>query len=311
MALNEQTRSRIQQILDQHPLVLFMKGSRQQPRCGFSAQVVSILDGLGIEYRDIDVLSDPSLRDGIKEFGNWPTIPQLYSKGSLIGGCDIIKQLDESGELLSSLGVDAKASEVAPPTLKLDAAAIAAIREAGQEAQPGQQLRMEIRNSGRSIDMYFDDPRASDVVVEQGGIRILFDRASARLANGISIEFVPGANGGFKIDNPNVPGRVRALSATELKGRLDRGEKLRLYDVRSDAERNIAAIAGAQPFDAAARAELEKLPKDTSLVFHCHHGMRSQAAAEAVMQLGFQNVWNLTGGIDAWSQQVDSKVRRY
>src|SRR5262245_12581170 len=109
MALNEQTRSRIQQILGQHPVVLFMKGTRQQPRCGFSAQVVSILDGLGVEYRDVDVLADPNLREGIKEFGNWPTIPQLYSKGNLVGGCDIIKQLDETGELLSSLGIDTKA----------------------------------------------------------------------------------------------------------------------------------------------------------------------------------------------------------
>ena len=100
MALTDQTRSRIQQTLDQHKVVLFMKGNRQQPRCGFSAQVVSILSGLGVDFHEVDVLADPSIRDGIKEFGNWPTIPQLYYQSTLIGGWDIIPQLAESGGLL-------------------------------------------------------------------------------------------------------------------------------------------------------------------------------------------------------------------
>src|SRR5262245_41321335 len=171
MALNEQTRSHIQQILGQHKVVLFMKGTRQQPRCGFSAQVVSILDGLGVEFHDVDVLADPNIRDGIKEFGNWPTIPQLYYQSALIGGCDIIRQLDETGELLPALGMDAAAA-TAPPTLHITDGAIAAIKAASADAEPGQQLRMELRNGGRSIDMYFDVPKASDVKVETGGITL-------------------------------------------------------------------------------------------------------------------------------------------
>jgi monothiol glutaredoxin len=311
MALSEQTRSHIQQILDQHPVVLFMKGSKQQPRCGFSAQVVAILDGYGVDYRDIDVLADPGLREGIKEFGNWPTIPQLYFRGNLVGGCDIVKQLDESGELLPAIGIDPTAGAPAPPDIRLDAAAVAAIREASGEAEPGQHLRMEIRNGGRSVDLYFDAARPTDVRVEREGLVLLFDRASARLANGLSIEYVAGPNGGFKIDNPNVPGRVRSLAAPELKKLLDQKTPLHLFDVRGDSERAVARIEQARAFDDAARAELERLPKDAMLVFHCHHGRRSQAAAEYAVQQGFRNVWNLTGGIDAWSSQVDPRVPRY
>lgn len=311
MALTQQTRSRIQQTLDQHKVVLFMKGNRQQPRCGFSAQVVSILNGLGVDFHEVDVLADPSIRDGIKEFGNWPTIPQLYYQSTLIGGCDIIRQLDESGELLPALGLSGAAGQAEAPSLRIGAEAIAAIKEAASEAEPGQQLRMELRNGGRSIDMYFDAPKASDIKVEQGGVTLLFDRASARLASGLAIDFVSGPDGGFKIDNPNLPARVRSVSAPELKKLLDEKTALRLYDVRPAAERALASISGALPFDDKARAELEALPKDTMLVFHCHHGMRSSAAAEQVAQKGFRNVWNLAGGIEAWSNQADPRVPRY
>jgi monothiol glutaredoxin len=310
MALTEETRSRIQQTLSQHKNVLFMKGNRQQPRCGFSAQVVSILDGLGVEYHEVDVLADPSIRDGIKEFGNWPTIPQLYHQSSLIGGCDIIRQLDETGELLPALGMNAAAA-AAPPSLQVAPSAVAAIKDAAREAEPGQLLRMELRNGGRSIDMYFDAPKASDVQVHTGGITLLFDRASARLASGISIDYVEGPSGGFKIDNPNLPARVRTVSTIELKKLIDQNTPLRLYDVRPGPERAVASISGALPFDDKARAELDTLPKDTMLVFHCHHGMRSAAAAEQVCQKGFRNVWNLSGGIEAWSTQVDPRVPRY
>ncbi len=309
MALTPDLRSRIEQTLAQHKIVLFMKGNRNQPRCGFSAQVVSILDGHGVDYHDVDVLSDGGLREGIKEFGNWPTIPQLYVQGNLIGGADIIRQLEESGELLPTLGQPA--TEVAAPSIKVDAGALAAIKEAAKEAGPGQHLRMELKNGGRSIDMYFDEAKPSDLSVEQGGVTILFDRLSARHANGISIEYVEGPSGGFKIDNPNLPGKVRPLSPRELKEKLDQKVPLRLYDVRGEQERAIAKITGAVAFDDKARAELESLPKDTMVVFHCHHGMRSQAAAEQLVARGYRNVYNLRGGIDAWSAEIDPRVQRY
>lgn len=84
-------------------IVLFMKGTPQFPQCGFSGQVVQILDYLGVNYKGINVLADGDLRQGIKDYSNWPTIPQLYVKGEFIGGCDIIREMFQSGELQSQL----------------------------------------------------------------------------------------------------------------------------------------------------------------------------------------------------------------
>jgi monothiol glutaredoxin len=92
-------QDRIQQEISETPVVLFMKGSPVFPQCGFSAAVVQILSQLGVKFKGIDVLSDPEVRQGIKEFSNWPTIPQLYVKGEFIGGCDIVREMYETGEL--------------------------------------------------------------------------------------------------------------------------------------------------------------------------------------------------------------------
>ena len=89
----------IRQDLSDNPVVLYMKGTPAFPQCGFSAAVVQALNNLGVEYKGIDVLVDPSLRQGIKEFADWPTIPQLYVKGEFVGGCDIIREMYEAGEL--------------------------------------------------------------------------------------------------------------------------------------------------------------------------------------------------------------------
>ncbi len=91
--------ARIRQEITDHPVVLYMKGTPMFPQCGFSARVVQILSGLGVSFKGVDVLADPSLREGIKTFANWPTIPQLYVKGEFVGGCDIVSEMVESGEL--------------------------------------------------------------------------------------------------------------------------------------------------------------------------------------------------------------------
>lgn len=97
--MDEQTRSRIQSILDENPVVLFMKGTKNFPQCGFSATVVEVLKRMDVDYKDVNILTDPELRQGIKDFANWPTIPQLYLKGEFIGGCDIVRDMFTGGEL--------------------------------------------------------------------------------------------------------------------------------------------------------------------------------------------------------------------
>jgi len=93
------THDRIRQQVTDNQVVLFMKGTPVFPQCGFSATVVQILSHLGVKFKGIDVLADSSVREGIKEFSSWPTIPQLYVKGEFIGGCDIIREMFETGEL--------------------------------------------------------------------------------------------------------------------------------------------------------------------------------------------------------------------
>lgn len=101
---------RIQSEIDGNAIVLFMKGSKKLPQCGFSATVAAVMERLGIsEYRDINVLMDAEIREGIKAFSDWPTIPQLYVKGEFIGGCDIVREMYQSGELqalLKDKGID-------------------------------------------------------------------------------------------------------------------------------------------------------------------------------------------------------------
>lgn len=288
------------------PVVLFMKGSRFRPACGFSAAVVETLDALLPRYATVDVLADAELREGIKEFSSWPTIPQLYVRGEFVGGADIIREMQASGELAALLG----APEVAPPRIEVSARAGAVLREAAAEAGPGEAIRVVVSprfEHGLGIEAR----QPGDLEVEIEGVTLLFDRMSAARAEGLRFDYLEReGEAGFMIDNPNAPPQVKQVSAGELHERLARGG-VQLWDVRSPEERAVAAIPGSRLLDEAARAELLALDRATPLVFHCHHGVRSQAAAEFFVSQGFRDVSNLRGGIDAWSREVDGGVPRY
>jgi len=107
--MDDQTIDQISNEIANQDVVLFMKGTPVFPQCGFSAAVVGVLSHLGVKFRGVNVLEDDAIREGIKEFTNWPTIPQLYVKGEFIGGCDIIREMYETGELIELLntrGID-------------------------------------------------------------------------------------------------------------------------------------------------------------------------------------------------------------
>ncbi len=93
----------LRRTIAEHDVVLFMKGVAAQPQCGFSNVVVQILDHLGVEFSDVNVLADDAIRQGVKDFSNWPTVPQLYVKGEFVGGCDIVREMFQTGELQSLL----------------------------------------------------------------------------------------------------------------------------------------------------------------------------------------------------------------
>ncbi len=103
MSLSDDTRSRIASTIGSDRIVLFMKGNRSVPQCGFSATLVQILDTLVPDYTTVDVLADPEVREGIKEYSSWPTVPQLYVSGEFVGGCDIVREMYQSGELQKTL----------------------------------------------------------------------------------------------------------------------------------------------------------------------------------------------------------------
>lgn len=303
--MDPQVRSQIKAEIDSNPVVLFMKGSRTQPQCGFSATVVQILDSLIEDYKTVNVLADAAIRQGIKDYSDWPTIPQLYVKGEFIGGCDIVKDMYANGSLEEALGV--QAAPVEAPKVTISATAAEAFKSA---VQGDEYVHLDVdANYNHALAIGPKGPK--DLVVEANGIQILVGRASAKRAEGAHIDFVDSPNGkAFKITNPNEPPKVRGISVRELKARLDAGP-LELFDVRTPREREIAQIAGARFLDRTAQDHIMGLAKDVPLYFHCHHGGRSQQAAEFFINQGFKEVYNVEGGIDAWSRDVDTDVPRY
>jgi monothiol glutaredoxin len=307
MPLSDSQRAELDRLVRSNDVVLFMKGNRQFPQCGFSATVIGILDQLTSGYATVNILSDPAVRDGMKEFSSWPTFPQLYVKGSFVGGCDIVKEMHAAGELQKLMGVEDK--PVAPPKVTITPAAAKAFQDAAPE-DGSEVLRLAI-DADFNCDLHFGPKEPGDIEVRAGGLALHVPRASAPRANGISIDFIEGPGGAaFKIDNPNEPPRVRRLGPVELKKMLDEG-KVELFDVRPDKERAVASIAQAKSLDAESQRYLLGLAKDTPIAFHCHHGMRSRAAAEELLREGFTHVYNLEGGIEAWSRDVDPSVPRY
>jgi monothiol glutaredoxin, Grx4 family len=101
--VDQNVKDRIEQDINGNDVVLYMKGTPVFPQCGFSAAVVQVLSTVGVKFKGINILEDPGLRQGLKEYSNWPTFPQLYVKGELVGGCDIVREMYESGELQTLL----------------------------------------------------------------------------------------------------------------------------------------------------------------------------------------------------------------
>ena len=306
--MNDQTARQIQSEIAANNIVLFMKGTRTQPQCGFSASIVEILNGLAPDYSTVDVLADPELREGIKEYSQWPTIPQLYINREFVGGCDIVKQMFNTGELFNVL--DITPPEIIVPEIQIRDNAASAIRQA-LEHQPGVAVHLQI---SASWDHQFNlgPAQGHEITALSNGIEILFDLMSAQRANGLVIDMADTPQGaGFNIHNPNAPPPVNQITPQELKQAMDNKDSLHLFDVREPGELEKARIEGSRLLDQTAATHIETLGKDEMLIFYCHHGDRSQSAAGYFREQGYTNLHNLAGGIEAWSQQIDPEVPRY
>jgi monothiol glutaredoxin len=307
MELSDDVKNKIEGYVKNNRVVLFMKGTPQQPMCGFSAKTVAALDSVVPDYLSVNVLDDADIREGIKVYGNWPTIPQLYIDGELVGGCDIILTMLNSGELHQCLGLDAP--DRTAPEITVTPAAAEKIKEAMQ-GHEGIALHFQI-DAGWDAQFNLAPPQGQEIASESNGIKVLMDIATAQRARGAVIDWVSTMQGeGLAIDLPLAPAPVKQMTVQELARKIEAGE-VTLIDIRGADERSRARIEGARLLDQNTVAELEKLPKDTALAFLCHHGNSSMGAAEYFRKQGFTNVSNVAGGIHAWSMEIDSSVPAY
>ena len=302
----------IQRLIEEHEVVLFMKGTRTAPQCGFSARVVDILDEYLEDYATVNVLADPGLREGIKTFSSWPTIPQLYVGRKFVGGSDIVHEMTQSGELAQVLGRDR--IQLTKPEISVTPPAKAAFirfwEAEGETDEPV--VRITIGSDWEPL-LDLDEVRDGDVVLEDDeDMLLVMTRSTAKRADGVTVDFIErGGQMGFKVENPNKPPMVQQLTVEELRQWIDDEKPHLLVDVRTPEERATAKIESSVFLDDELRAQLEDLDRAQTVVFFCHHGMRSQRAAEHLLSLGFRDVHNLQGGIDAWSIHVDPEVPRY
>jgi len=307
MNLNPAVHERIDQLVKGNQVVLFMKGTPQQPMCGFSARTVAALDSVLPDYASFNVLEDEQVREGIKAYGNWPTIPQLYINGELVGGCDIVISMLNSGELHQQLGL--AAPDRSPPQITLTDLAAERIRQAMQ-GHEGMALHFSI-DSGWDSQFNLGPLQGGEIVSTANGVEIAMDIATAQRARGATIDWVKVMTGeGLSVTLPGAPPPVKTLSVTDLASKLTAGNVM-LIDVRAAEDRARASIPAALPLDEKLMERLGKLPHETELAFICHHGNSSLGVAEHFRKQGFTSVYNVKGGMDAWSLEVDSNIPRY
>ena len=306
-AISPAVHARIAKLLADNPVVLFMKGGKDQPRCGFSAKATDVLNELAPNFIGVDVLLDEEIRHGIKLYGNWPTIPQLYINSELVGGSDIITQLFNTGELHQLLG--APAPDRSAPNITISDAAATAIR-AGMADEPGVVLHLRI---DRRWQAHFQLAPAEghEVRAQAAGIEILMDVATAQAAQGMHVDWAESLQGaGLSIKLPRAPRAIQSMSVSELTPAHQKGTLL--IDVRPEHDRLRAPMPlSHRVLDNSTLSSLEALDKTTAMAFLCHFGNSSRQAADHFRGLGFTELFNIEGGIDAYAREIDGSVARY
>lgn len=297
MTLDPAVREKIESQVASHRVVLYMKGSPKMPQCGFSAKTAGILDQLlEGDYVSYNVLEDDTIREGIKVFGDWPTIPQLYVEGELVGGNDIIGEMFNTGELHEMFGLEKP--DRTPPEITITDKAADKIREF-LEAYPGNHLHFAIDGSWEA-QFQVGPKEGTEIASESNGITVLMDLASAQRARGATVDWLETVQGeGLKLDLPGAPAPVKQMAPSELQERINSGERLLVIDTRSEADRAEKPLDFARALDADLMAELKDGDPNQPLVFVCNVGQTSQQYAEHYRKQGYTQVYNLEGGAQA------------
>lgn len=299
--MTDQATQRIEKMLDENPVFLFMKGNPQTPMCGFSSNTVKILkDMIGDNFGSFNVLDDPEIREGIKTYGQWPTIPQLYVNKELVGGNDIISEMFNTGELHELLNLTQP--DRTAPTIGISDEALNHIKD-GLKDMGDHQLFLSVDdefNTRFSLEM----PKGYEIIADVGDLKVYMDIGTAKRSNGIEISWQDELQGsGLRIKNPNEPPPVQDLSVAELQDWLaTEVENPLVYDVRSADKIAEGTVGHAVRLDKAAIELIETMDKETPMVFVCQVGQSSMSAAEFFRKKGYTKTFNLTGGYNAWNE---------
>ena len=217
MSLDPAVHDKIENLVKSNKVLLFMKGTPQQPMCGFSARTVAALDSVVPDFASFNVLDDEQVREGIKAYGNWPTIPQLYIDGELVGGCDIVLAMLNSGELHQQLGLEAP--DRTPPEITLTDQAAERIGQAMQ-GHEGMALHFTV-DAGWDSQFNLGPLQGGEIVTSANGVEIAMDIATAQRARGAIIDWVKVMTGeGLSVTLQGAPPPVQSLSVTELSEKL-------------------------------------------------------------------------------------------
>jgi monothiol glutaredoxin len=293
--MTEELRLKLKAMVDSHENVLFMKGNRQQPQCGFSSKVVGILEELEIDYQTYNVFSDPDIRSGMKDFSQWPTFPQLYINQEFVGGCDVVTDMMQSGELAAAFGVILE--DISPPTINCSSNILALFKES--IATHGGGILLDITKDFQ-YDIAIGPKQGNQLEVIVDGVSFFVSRGTAKRADGISLDFKDGDNGGVLIENPNEP-KFEVIAVENLLQWVDQTPNAKVYQIGASEEEKLPF---ATLLSASAHEEIQKMDKNHPIAFMCRMGIRSEQASRSLAFEGYTNVHNVQGGLNAWQQHT-------
>ena len=310
MELNQPLQSRIESLVESDRVVLFMKGTRMQPMCGFSAATIGILDSLVPEYTTFNVLEDQGIREGVKAFSDWPTIPQLYIDKEFVGGL----RHREADVQQRRAARDARRGGAGPDPAR-DRRERRRRRHHRQRA-PGQSGQRGAPLHRRTLAALVQ-PRPDGGTRGPGGV----ERGSRCCSTWRRRRRRRGCPSTSKRrcraprSRSTIPTHRPPWAECRRPSLPPRGAKRPplppSWTYAPPTSGRGRSSMGSIPLDEEGMKIVAALAKDTKLVFYCHTGVRSRSAAEHFRTEGFTDVHNLEGGIDAWSREVDASVPRY